>query len=72
MSRTHAIDGRPSEPQRREERSAAEPQPKRQKKDRIMQKEEKPEPMRMILCGHDSVFRSYCGPADFLAAREQL
>ena len=37
-----------------------------------MQREEKHEPMRMILCGHDSVFRSSCGPADFLAACEQL
>jgi hypothetical protein len=40
--------------------------------DRIMQGEEKPEPMRMILSSHDSVFGSYCGPADFLAACEQL
>jgi hypothetical protein len=38
----------------------------------IMQREEKPEPMRMILSGHDSVLRSSCGPADFLAACEQF
>jgi hypothetical protein len=37
-----------------------------------MQREEKPEPTRMILSGHDSVLRSSCGPADFLAACEQL
>jgi hypothetical protein len=40
--------------------------------DRIMQREEKPEPMRMILSGHDSVFRCSSGPADFLAACEQF
>jgi len=35
--------------------------------DRIRQREEKPEPRRMMLSGHDSVFRSSCGPTESIA-----
>src|ERR1019366_7367461 len=33
--------------------------------DKNMQRKEKPEPMRKILSGHDSVVKSSCGPADY-------